>query len=306
MDPFGIKATTLATIVATFLCIRAVKKKSLTKPAAVVAFFVGFACVWTGLRGLNLVVFYLIAIKATRYKKEKKATIEGSLALLGPATNVTRGVGQVLACSLLAVIFGLIHGYWLGPERAIHFDYTTNSDDNDTANDNNLASSLACGIVAHHATCLADTLASELGILSASTPVLITQPWKTVPSGTNGGVTSFGFICSALGGLIIGVSTILFDYISGISPLNIIPMILFGTTCGLAGSMIDSILGATIQISYYDDEKKLVYQADDDGKPSNLKRVVGMNILNNEQVNMVSVAMTTFLGGWIIGPMFFS
>jgi uncharacterized protein (TIGR00297 family) len=73
----------------------------------------------------------------------------------------------------------------------------------DFANDPR-TSALACSLIAHHATSLADTLASELGILSKGRPILITT-LRRVPPGTNGGVTLLGTGCSALGGVIIGL-----------------------------------------------------------------------------------------------------
>jgi uncharacterized membrane protein len=203
----------------------------------------------------------------------------------------------------LAVLLSLIHAVYCGTEKAIHFDEYESSQRQE---DFYLASCLTCGIVAHHATCLADTLASELGILSKTPPVLVTKPWQHVPSGTNGGVTVMGFVWSALGGFVIGASTILLDFMSGISPLNPCAMILFGTTCGLVGSLVDSILGATVQQTYWDPDTKLVYQADDEYKPASAKLITGFDILNNEQVNLVSVAVTTALGGWLLGPLFFS
>ena len=66
------------------------------------------------------------------------------------------------------------------------------------------ASALTCALIAHHSTNLADTLASELGILSNSKPFLIISG-RTVPPGTNGGVTALGTAFSALGGCIIGI-----------------------------------------------------------------------------------------------------
>jgi uncharacterized protein (TIGR00297 family) len=253
------------------------------------AFCVGFLLICTGLRGFNLLVFYLIATKATKFKKGIKEKIDGSLSNSG---SIARGPSQVLACSLLAVILSLIHGIYFGEEKPIDFG------------NQSLPSKLACGIVAHHATCLSDTLASELGILARSSPVLVTQPWKKVPPGTNGGITLMGCFWSAMGGFLIGLSTVMLDSISGILPIHAIQMIAFSTCCGLVGSLVDSILGATIQQSYWDPETKLVYQSNDE-KPKSSKLVAGMNLLTNEQVNLVSVGITTFFGGWVLGPLFF-
>jgi len=164
-----------------------------------------------------------------------------------------------------------------------------------------LAASLTCAILAHHATCLADTLASELGMLAKQTPVMITQPWKHVPPGTNGGITAMGTVWSGVGGFLMGLSQILMDCVSGLSPLNVPFTLVFGTLCGVVGSLLDSFLGATVQATYYDADTKRVYHAAME-RPKTAEVVSGINMLNNEQVNLVSVALMTALGGWVIGP----
>ena len=299
MEPFSLKAIIIATLFASLLAGRAYKRKSLTPSGSVAAFVVGFLLIGVGLRGFNLLVFYFIATTATKYKKDIKAKIDGTI--VSNMGSTTRSITQVLACSLLATVLALIHAYKCGSEQSIQFTST-----NDTTT-NLLASQLSCAIIAHHATCLADTLASELGILSKTKPILITQPWKTVPSGTNGGITPTGLFWSSFGGLIIGVSTIILDTISGISysTTKMVQMLIFGLCCGLFGSLVDSLLGATLQQSYYDEDTKLVYQ-EEDKKPKSAKLVTGYNILTNELVNVVSVAITTFVGGWILGPLIFS
>jgi len=50
---------------------------------------------------------------------------------------------------------------------------------------------------------LGDTLASELGILSPTPPILITT-FKPVPPGTNGAISLGGTLASIGGGLIMG------------------------------------------------------------------------------------------------------
>lgn len=284
MIPFSPQATLLAVVVATQLALRAVKRKSLTQSGAIAAWFVGYLSVATGLRGFVLLFFYQIGSWATKYKKSIKQQKDATAA-----EGSARGASQVLACSIIAVVLSLLRARYCGEEEPIEYDKDP------------LAASLTCAILAHHATCLADTLASELGLLAKQTPVMITQPWKHVPPGTNGGVTVMGTLWSGAGGFLMGASQILMDRISGLSPLNVAFTLVFGSLCGIAGSLFDSFLGATIQATYYDTDTKRVYHAGME-RPKTAELVSGVNILSNEQVNLVSVALTTALGGWVIGP----
>jgi uncharacterized membrane protein len=82
-------------------------------------------------------------------------------------------------------------------------------------------------------------------------------------------------------------------------------IIVYATLSGLLGSLLDSLLGATLQQSYYDPDTRMVYQTDDD-KPKSTKLISGTNVLTNEMVNVVSVAMTTIIGGWVLGELVFN
>ena len=60
--------------------------------------------------------------------------------------------------------------------------------------------------------CAGDTWASELGTVTSfafdakSAPILITQPWRHVPKGTNGGVSLMGLVASFAGGAVVGLA----------------------------------------------------------------------------------------------------
>jgi uncharacterized membrane protein len=82
-------------------------------------------------------------------------------------------------------------------------------------------------------------------------------------------------------------------------------MIAYGAICGLSGSILDSILGATVQASYWDPHTKLVYPHSN-SIPHTAQLICGKPWLSNEQVNVASVAIVTFIGGWILAPWLFT
>lgn len=95
----------------------------------------------------------------------------------------------------------------------------------------------------------ADTWATELGVLSSSPPRLITNG-EIVEQGTSGGVTLLGTSATLLGAFLIGLGAAFFD--PPLSPSTGFWVLIFVATLGgLAGSLFDSLLGATSQAIYY-------------------------------------------------------
>ncbi|MGB2868437.1 MAG: DUF92 domain-containing protein, partial [Bacteroidota bacterium] len=125
----------------------------------------------------------------------------------------------------------------------------------------------------------ADTWGTEIGILSRQRPFLITS-FKTVEAGTNGGITWIG-----LGGGIVGAAMIVLSAWTWIE----IPSHGFAiAAAGVLASLVDSLLGATVQGEYQCmicgavTEKKFHCQPDTKGS-----LVKGYSWLNNDAVNLV-------------------
>jgi len=94
------------------------------------------------------------------------------------------------------------------------------------------------GFFAAFASALADTLSSEIGMLSKRKPVLITT-LKTVKPGTDGGVTPLGLCAGLLGGAII--ATVHFAIFGSLF------LFLVLIASGFFGTVADSFFGAVLE-----------------------------------------------------------
>jgi len=85
-------------------------------------------------------------------------------------------------------------------------------------------------------------LASELGILSKSPPILITT-FKPVPPGTNGGLSVLGTVASLVGGFVMGLTLATTLAIENTVcrqnwVTELVPLLLWGAAAGGLGSLV--------------------------------------------------------------------
>ncbi|SPO30543.1 uncharacterized protein UTRI_06473 [Ustilago trichophora] len=320
----------ISLVIAGYLGYSGYGKGSLSLDGAMTASAVGYATManpFVGY-GLTLITFYLTGSKATKFKASVKAQLE-THATIEPldstpdekkgvkkrdTTSGNRNAIQVLCNSATAVVACIAFRVLnrgradVDPMGKVVLKVIAG------VRVSNLMLTLIVG--GHYAACMGDTLASELGILSKSQPRLITSPWKIVPKGTNGGISPLGLIVSALGGTLIGVIQtlcLLIHYQSiNQSQLNSsekhAKLIALLTASGLFGSLMDSLLGATLQQTLYNNKSKkvLVGTVIDviDGKNkqdvnAQWVKVTGWNVLDNNAVNFIASAMTAVATAWI-------
>ncbi|KAG4093443.1 integral membrane protein DUF92-domain-containing protein [Neocallimastix lanati (nom. inval.)] len=158
----------------------------------------------------------------------------------------------------------------------------------------------------------ADTWASELGILSREQPILILKGFKSVPKGINGAISRYGTVCSILGGMFISLVVVIcnilrfgiMNYIySGIEVIFLsIKILLCGGVIGFIGSLIDSILGQTVQLTIYNITKECVIEKESEQeaiKNGDELKYYGKDIFNNSGINLVTGVITAIISGYI-------
>jgi uncharacterized protein (TIGR00297 family) len=132
------------------------------------------------------------------------------------------------------------------------------------------------------ATVNADTWATEIGVLSKRAPRLITSG-AVVERGASGGITLLGTLATLIGGALIGLLAGLF------SEAQVGRVLVAVTLAGLAGSLLDSLMGATVQAIYHCpacDKETERHPLHSCGTPT--VQVRGLAWLNNDLVNFIA------------------
>lgn len=256
------------------------KKKSVNLSGAIFGFVIAFILTLSNYSFLAaLFTFFITSSKATKFRPNLKKKIEADFKEGGQRNWI-----QVLCNGGMGAQLSLLYLLDVGAsERPINFinDYR--------------ASWLSLGILGVFSCCNGDTWASEIGTaLSKTDPILVTT-LKKVPKGTNGGITVVGMISSVTGGLIIGLAQYIAIFYFSDKILWMYappqwPIILFGALGGFLGSLIDSLLGATVQYSGLDKDGKIVTHSS-----LSVKHISGVNILDNHSVNLISTVIMGLL-----------
>ncbi|MCX7949999.1 MAG: DUF92 domain-containing protein [Treponemataceae bacterium] len=131
----------------------------------------------------------------------------------------------------------------------------------------------------------ADTWASELGILSRGKPRSIIN-LKPLERGISGGVSLVGFAASFAGALLIASLVFVID--PSQAPRFWTPVLIGG----FMGSLVDSILGATLQAQYRCAQTGRVVERPLSGSLKN-RLIKGIPWMNNDMVNFLSILIVT-------------
>jgi len=164
--------------------------------------------------GVLVVVFFVTSSALSHWRRVAKARLAGDKFSKGGQRDFAQTMANGGAVTGFAVIYALVpHLVWFAA---------------------------ALGALA---TVTADTWATEVGTLSRHVPRLVTTGQR-VAVGTSGGVTGLGLAATAMGAALIGLVAAPMVWAQGMPYAWVLPAALAG---GIAGSLADSLLGATVQ-----------------------------------------------------------
>jgi uncharacterized protein (TIGR00297 family) len=257
------------------------RKRALSPGGAAAAFAIGVTSMLCGPPfAAAQLAFFLSASKLTAFGAARKLAVDGAYK---PGQG-SRSATQVFANGGLPTLLAAVYAATAASQGGA------------------VARPLAAAVLAYYATCAGDTWASELGVLSPSPPRLITSGAPVSP-GTNGGVSWAGTLASAAGGALVGAVFAAFCF----SPAGgagagaggpVLPpgaAVAIGALSGLLGSLLDSVLGATVQYTGLDERTGKVYNRPDAVPGLALAKIGGLDWLSNHAVNFVSATALAML-----------
>ncbi len=159
---------------------------------------------------------------------------------------------------------------------------------------------LWAGAVAVLAVVTGDTWATEIGVLSARPPRLITTG-RQVAAGVSGGVTPLGTLAALAGTACIGISALGLSFVFG---GRFLPgLLLVALLGGMAGVMVDSLLGATLQAMAWCPRCRVETERRRHSCGETTVPLRGLRWLTNDAVNALSSALGGLVGVgcWMLG-----
>lgn len=159
-------------------------------------------------------------------------------------------------------------------------------------------------MVAAVAGATSDTWGTEIGRLGGSNPRVITT-WKSASPGTSGAISTIGTIGALAGAVAIGLIAIAGHGLGWVIPgLSAPEVLIIASVAGFAGALVDSVVGATVQASYWcpSCHKSAEQAVHSCGTPATLFR--GVPWMNNDVVNALSIAAAAvmgFVGALLVG-----
>jgi len=291
---------------ALFLSIHGFRKKSLSPDGALTAFAIGFGIMASAVKAypIGLIILYLVGSRTTKIGKKQKARLEEGYHEAGYRTG-----GQVLCNSLCAFIGTALWNMFFVPQsmyahmaRGLGFQASVDGPmyapgmwcPTDGSVGGGMSRLLYYIILGQLGSCLGDTLASELGMLSRSQPRMITT-LKPVPRGTNGAITAEGTLWSIIGGVLVGSGmgmSVMIENGAVCGWGTMVESVGWGGVAGGIGSMIDSLLGATVQETVYNHKREQIVRNRTEGEI-----IGGRNVLSNSSVNLFSSTVVALLIG---------
>ncbi|MHA1753471.1 MAG: DUF92 domain-containing protein [Candidatus Helarchaeota archaeon] len=212
-----------------------------------------------------ILIFHLFAAMMTKYKYKRKEQ-----SGLAQEKGGARGYPNVLANGLIASFFSLFFGIYYITLK-IYYDL------------------LFFGFLGAISAMCADTVATELGLLSKKSPRLITNFKKVVP-GTSGGVTLLGEFASFLGASIMGLAAWIFTYL-GLIDCSFsfkFPVFIIALGGGILGCLVDSIIGATIQGIYKCPKCNKLTEKKIHNCGTRTDKIRGIAMIDNNVVNLIA------------------
>ncbi|MBA3377413.1 MAG: DUF92 domain-containing protein [Chloroflexia bacterium] len=208
-------------VVACTVALVAYRLRAMTRSGAIAATIVGAVIVATGgwWPGLFLVVFFVTSSALSMYSSNRLASSEQVRGKRRDAVQVMANGGVPAMCAVTSVLVD-DRGPWL------------------------------IAMISAVAGAAADPWATEIGRFSGARPRLITS-LRVAPPGTSGAISAIGTAGSLAGALLIALATASGTVFGWVVPGTSV-WVLVGvvTAAGFACSIIDSVLGATIQAVY--------------------------------------------------------